>query len=109
MALKARVNVPDSKYFTDEFRRTIEDHLTILRSNTTVQSIDSGTGLKFNNNFHGLVAFLNIAPKYRYIVMRVNKITNPKLCGTIGTLYIPDFKVVETLISTLNLSQRDLF
>lgn len=109
MALKTKVKVPDSKYFSSEFRRVIEDHLSILRANTTAQTIDSGISLKFNNNFHGLACYLNIAPKYRYIVMRVNKIINPKLCGQIGTLYLPDFKTIETLISTINLSQRDLF
>lgn len=109
MSLSKKVQIPDKKYFSDKFIRVIEDHLEILRTGVTVLTIDGGTSQKFKNNFYGLMNYLNVAPKYRHTVMRVNKIRNPKLCGQLTTVYIPDYKKIESLVTTIELAERDLF
>lgn len=109
MSLKNKVKTVPIKYHTDAFRRNLEDHLPLLRRNVKAESIPSNLGLKYQNNFNGLLTHYQIPSKYRYVVMRVNKIINPRLCGVIGTLYIPSFKEVEELLNTMNLVERDLF
>lgn len=109
MSLLEKVNKVDNKYHSPKFRRAIEDHLTLLRKDVTANAVGSDKGLQFKNNYYGLLAALAVQPKYRYVVMRVNKITNPKLSGVVGTVYLPNFKTVDTLIGTLNLAERNLF
>lgn len=109
MTLKTKVNLVPAKYHSDGFRRNLEDHLPLLRKNVKAESVPSNLGIKFENNFNGLLTHYQVQAKYRHIVARINKIVNPRLCGVIGTLYIPDFNEIENLLSTMNLVERDLF
>ena len=109
MALLERAPTVDNKYHSNILRRNIEDHLTILRANVEAHAIPSATGLKYRDNYYGLLAYLTVPARYRYIALRVNKLMNPKQCGHVTTVYLPDFKVVDNMLSTATIAERDLF
>lgn len=109
MSLKDKVTQVDAKYHTDSYRRVIEDHRAILRENSSITTIDSGTGLKFENNYLGLLNSLNIRPRYRFAVMRINNIINPRACGVVGRIYLPNYGDIDNLVSMVEISERDLF
>lgn len=96
----------DNKWHTETFRRTLEDHLTYLRRNTAPIVVYSAVGLKYQNNFIGLLNHFNYLPKYHHSIMRVNKITNPRLIGVMGTIYLPDLKMLDKLISILDTKEQ---
>lgn len=109
MGLLKRAPIVNKKYFTDAFRRDIEDHLTILRNDVTATSIPSNIGIKFKDNYLGLLTYLEVPPKYKYVVMRVNKLMNPKASGYVATVYLPSFSKIEDILSTTAIAERDLF
>lgn len=109
MGLKSKISLVNGKYLTSRFRRAIEDHLPLFKANVSTVTVDGGTSLKYKNNYLGLLNHYNVRPRYHYVTMRLNEITNPKLVVDVTVIYLPNFTEVDNLVSTLDLKEKELF
>jgi hypothetical protein len=93
-------------YYNDEFRRVLEDHMTVLRTSagTRIIDIDAGTAYKFEADFYGLLVQLNVPLHLHWVVLRVNNMTNPsefKVPRTEGIeLRIPDPNAIGQILQS---------
>lgn len=86
---------------SDEFKSVLEDHLSVLKDSVQtripIDPVDAG---RFEYDFYGLLRNQSIDPRYHWIVMRVNGLSNPnQYTRKITQIAIPDFDSIETIFS----------
>lgn len=90
-------------YYTDTFRRMIEDHLSVLKSMTTTQTRiitddDWATLYRFEGDFYGLLYALQYDRRYHWTIMRLNGYRSRfESTDQISSLLIPDWAYVDKL------------
>lgn len=98
-------------YYTESFRKTIEDHLDAMRTARSSLSIqvDGNIAYKFEYNFYGLLRHLQVSPYMHWITMRVNGYLSPdEYLGSHVVIVIPDPEYIEKLRSTHNTINKAL-
>jgi hypothetical protein len=68
-----------TSYYSQVARNVFEDFMTTLRNSTGTRTvtIETGTALRYEYDFYGLLTFMKIPPKYHHTILRVNKFTSP--------------------------------
>lgn len=98
-------------HYTAEWMRMIESHLTFLRavSADNVVQVEPQMAYKYEGDLYGLLQQLRVRSEYRWVVMRLNDMTNPdQLAADRTTLVFPDFKLVESLTKTFQTSKKKI-
>ncbi len=96
-------------YYSAGFIQTIEDHLSFLRTGSTIKtiSVTDQQNIKYEGDFYGLLDDCRIDKKYHQIVLRVNGYdSSGDFDGNIEYFIIPDFSEVEE-IKMLYLTKTD--
>jgi len=90
-------------YSTHEFKILIESHLTYLRTtNITTTAVDQQKNYKFEGDFYGLLAELNISKEFHYVIMRVNGYeSSSDFKGDVEYIVMPDLAEVQMLANIL--------
>lgn len=89
-------------YYTDKWRRVVEDHLDLLRNaqNTTINEIAPIDAYRYRGDFFGYLTSLKIPAQYHYVVARVNGMTDgSELTEFHTTIIIPPNEAIERLRS----------
>ena len=87
-------------YYDPLFRVMLESHLTYLRGlpTTKLLTLDPNSVYTYEGDLFGLLDSLKINKIYHWIIMLINGIDSPNdIDGTLISLVIPDFGVIETL------------
>lgn len=96
-------------YYSDEFRRHIDDQLPLLRVAQTTQLVTVPPILKhrFNGNLYALFAALGIAPEMHYPTMRVNGINSRlEVPENLDNLLVPDGNYLNRLLQSVSGTKR---
>jgi hypothetical protein len=96
-------------YYDDKFRATLESFMTFFRtdSSTSVKLIPPMDAYKFEFDLSGLLSNYNIPVYMHWIIMRVNKMTNPSdLTKETNSLLIPSETTVEYIRQSFMSTQR---
>lgn len=90
-------------YFTDAFRRVLEDHMGFLRTHPSTQLIvvaAQDSDWAFENDLFGFLQNLGIPPQYHWVAMRMNNYTDPTEFGASASLLLlPPQNVIEQIRS----------
>ena len=91
-------------YFTDKFRKMVEDHLVYIRtterltSTRVITSDDHQKLLRYRGDWFGFLQAINIPPKYHWAILRVNGIRDPLSLDTdLVALLLPDYSFIDKL------------
>jgi hypothetical protein len=87
-------------YYSTELRLIFEDHMSYLRDSTemSILSVEPTMAYKYEGDLFGLLFHYNVPFEYHWIVMRVNKMTNPNQSkSTLISLFVPNRSVIERL------------
>ena len=87
-------------YYTDDLRNTLEDFMTVFRTDTTTQPlvIEPGVAQRFKADLNGLLTFLRIPPQFHYAIMRINKMTSSdEYSDTMLTLQVPNTAEIQRI------------
>ncbi|MDR3392236.1 MAG: hypothetical protein P4L77_10940 [Sulfuriferula sp.] len=99
------VNEGPSTFYTDSFRNTVEDFMTVFRQSSTTQTmtVDPGTTERFDYDLYGLLTFLRIPPQFHFAIMRCNKLnSSEEYRSTTTDLLVPDTTELNRLNQTNN-------
>lgn len=99
----------EDAFYEDGWLRTVEANLPILvRRGTTTKAVDEIDAYKFEGDFYGYLASINVPQCYFYVYLRLNNMYNPhdwarkELAYQEGqyktTLIVPDSSVIEQLM-----------
>ena len=94
------INPGPSIYYDDDFRRVLEDHLSLLKKDpsTSVLNIAPQKAYKYEFDLYGLLSDYNIQPQLHWLAMRLNGMTSPTdATKDITSLLIPDTNVVDRI------------
>lgn len=97
-------------YYSEAFRRVLEDHMTYLRmhSDTTLLTVESFTAYKHRGDLFRVLQSYNVPGYMHWTIMRMNNLTSPSdFKETTVSLLIPATGVLERMRST-HLSQSKL-
>lgn len=87
-------------YFSDEFRRVLEDHMSFLRSDssTRIVSIEPMNAYRYEFDLFGLLRELGVSQYMHWIVMRLNNLTSPTdVTKSLTQLLIPNAGVIDKI------------
>ena len=78
MSLLEQLDAPETYTLEDGYRVLIESHVPYLRTskNTSTVTAEAQYGEKFIGDFYGLLDYLSIDKKYRYLVLRMNDLAS---------------------------------
>lgn len=98
MSIKSLItDTVDTRYLTHTFRKTIEDHLSLMRQNS-IYSVPVTTlqQRKYRGDFEGLALELNVRPDHIWATMRVNGILSSQdYEGNTNSIYLVDPNVID--------------
>lgn len=95
-------------YYSDTFRRVLEDHLTYLQTHPSTRqiAIDPEQAYRFEGDLWGLMSHYNVPMHLHYLVMRMNGLSSPQDSSVgITFLLVPNPNVVNQ-IRTSHMSSR---
>ena len=87
------LETPEAYTVEEGYRVLIDSHVPYFRasSKTTTQSVEPLYGEKYTGDFYGLLDYLAVSKKFRYLVLRMNDIpSSDAYDGTQLTFLIPD-------------------
>lgn len=87
-------------YYNIELRNILEDHLTYFRNSNdiTILNIEPAMAYKYEGDFFGLLSYYNVPFEYHWLVLRINKMTNPNQNkSTLLSVNVPNRLSVERL------------
>lgn len=96
-------------YYDDDFRRVLEDHLMLLRTNanTIVINVEAIKAYQYEFDLYGLLAYHNIPPYLHWLVMRINKfVTTTDATRDIEFLLVPDQTTVDQIRQSHQTTRR---
>lgn len=95
-------------FFGDEFRQVIEDHLGLIASNGSIVEVSPVNQYRFNGNFYGLLAEIELVPYEMYwITMRCNQFVNPvDYREGKDSIVIPNIEIVYSIFNTFNTRRK---
>ena len=106
---KLMVNEGSQIYYTDLLRDSLEDFMTLFRTDSSTQpmNIDPGLAQRFYGDLSGLLTFLRVPAQFHYAIMRVNKMNSPdEYRPTMLTLLTPDTGEIQRIMQTENSVNR---
>ena len=96
----------DGSYNSDGFKKILEDHLSIIKSNTNTIEVAPIDANRFEYDLFSVLRELKIDPKLHWIIMRVNGMNSPAdYKKEMLQLQIPDEDYFDSLLATYNSSQ----
>lgn len=100
--LETSTLMENSQLFNREFRRVVEDHLTMIKNGCEIASVAPALQYKYHGNFYGLLTTFKDIPKDAYwIVLRCNDYVSPMdFKEGKETILIPDMDNLGTLLNT---------
>lgn len=90
----------DDIFYTEDFRRMIEQHRIYLQTADGYDHrlIPEGEAWRWRYDFYGLLGHLNIPEYLRWIYLRVNDMINPAdYSGLNTTILIPSITAIQNL------------
>lgn len=87
-------------YYTVEFRKTIEDHMTYLRTHTdtTILTVEPFIAYKYRGDLYRVLHHYNASAYLHWIIMRMNNWTSPTdFNENVTTLMVPSPTVIERM------------
>jgi hypothetical protein len=97
------INPGPAVYYTDGFRRVLEDHMGFLRTHPATQLVAvtaQDSDWAYENDLFGFLQNLGIAPQFHWVAMRMNNYTDSTEFGTrTSLLLLPPQNVIEQLRS----------
>ena len=87
-------------YYDDDFRRVLEDHMTVLRTaqSTRVLNILQADAYKYEYDLYSLLLQYAVPAYMHWIVMRVNNMTAPTdATRTITSLLYPNATLINQI------------
>lgn len=101
----AMLNFPNDVFMTEAYRRLLEEHLLYLRGHedTSLFEISPALAFKYDGNLYGLLAELNVEPRWFWTIMRLNRLERPSHYRG-GELSKPPIAVIEGLVKLLLLN-----
>ncbi|MBB5409356.1 hypothetical protein HDG34_003297 [Paraburkholderia sp. HC6.4b] len=97
------LNPGPAVYYTDAFRRVLEDHMGFLRAHPATQLVPvsaQDSDWAFEHDLFGFLQSLGIAPQYHWVAMRMNNYTDPTEFGASASLLLlPPQNVIEQIRS----------
>lgn len=84
LTVQSTIRRPTSNlYFDPAFRRTLEQHLPLLRlhPDATIETIPADEVYRFEGDFYGLLLVKQVDPSYHWITLRLNHWTHPSQFG----------------------------
>jgi hypothetical protein len=100
-------NPGDLLFYTDSFRRVLEDHRIYLRETGNVNKVVIAPGLayRFEFNFYGLMKYKNVPPHLWWLLMRMMEMTSPDQMTREMSYYLYPDESVLTQIRSFHASQ----
>jgi hypothetical protein len=96
-------NPGPSVYFTDAFRRVMEDHMGFLRTHPATQLVvvsAQDSDWAFEHDLFGFLQNIGVAPRFHWVAMRMNNYTDPTEFGASASLLLlPPQNVIEQIRS----------
>lgn len=96
-------------YYDDGFRNVLEDHMTYLRTSAVTKNVevDVLSSYKYQADLFGYLYLRNIPAFLHWVVMRMNRMTEPMEFGpSITTLLLPDPNMIEQIRQSHQMSRR---
>mgnify|MGYP003339094582 CR=1 FL=1 len=96
-------------YYTEEFNRVLEDHMTYLRTSasTTKMPVEPIDLERYQADLYGLFQKLNIPPFMFRAVMRTTDLKSPNIVPReLEFLLVPDQVFIQQLAQTVNTVNR---
>lgn len=97
------VNPGPNVYYNEQFRTMIEFHLPFLRAkvSTVAAAIPGNLGLRYQNDFYGLLYEIKIKPHLHWITLRLNGMSDPSEFQLDRVrILIPDENEIDALRTT---------
>jgi hypothetical protein len=92
--------IVEADFYSDDFLKLIEDHLTELRKDprTVIRQISNVQCVKYQGDFFGLLLDLQIQPQYHHAVLRVNNLLSAAdFTGLVNQIVIPNLPAIDML------------
>lgn len=99
-------------YYSDDLRNVFEDHMTYLRNSTelSIVSIEPAMAYKYEGDLFGLLFHYNLSFEYHWIIMRINKMTNPNQNkSSLTSLFIPNRSLIERIKNVYMTKNRVIY
>lgn len=89
-------------FYSEGFRQTIEDHMTmLLKSSYTARAIVKPDAAQRNHgDFFGLLSEMGIEPQYHWTYMRVNGYSSPYEYDKQDPVFFPDQDLLNRIVDT---------
>jgi hypothetical protein len=96
-------------YYTDDFRRVLEDHLTLLKNDQSTNGVvlEPHTAYKYVGDFYGALQVLGVAEELYWITMRINGLTSTTdKFDHLQVVLTPNQKMIQKIWASHNSTRR---
>lgn len=96
-------------FYDDNFRRVLEDHLTVLRNSADTKEllVPDGISYRYVGDFYGLLRVLGVSYDLLWLTMRMAGLTGPSdNFRHLHTVKVPNGQAVYQIYQAWNTSQK---
>jgi hypothetical protein len=97
--------------FDPSVKTCMEQHLQYLKTAGNVREvlIDNKYKGKYYGDFYAVLSDLGLAPKYHYLTLLLNGMTNPiEFVNQLTTVRLPDTDIIDQILSVYNTGKANL-